>query len=62
MKQSKPLPPQPGKPQRYDYEYRRHGTVNLFICFEPHNGWRKVIVTERRTKIDAGSPNESFSR
>jgi transposase len=48
----KPLPPRPGKPQRYDYEYRRHGTVNLFIWFEPRNSWRNVIVTEQRTKID----------
>lgn len=48
----KPLPPKPGKPQRYDYEYRRHGTVNLFIWFEPRNGWRNVVVTKQRTKID----------
>lgn len=25
---------------------------NLFIWFEPHNSWRKVIATEQRTKID----------
>lgn len=25
-----PLPPEPGKPQRYDYEYKREGTCNLF--------------------------------
>ena len=26
-----PLPPAPGRPARYDYEYVRHGTANLFM-------------------------------
>ena len=43
---------QPGRPQRYDYEYERHGTCNLFMFFEPLRGWRHVEVTERRTMID----------
>ena len=30
-----PLPMHPGQPQRYDYEYERHGTCNLFMFFEP---------------------------
>ena len=47
-----PLPAKPGAPQRYDYEYRRNGTRNLFIFFEPHAGWRHVEVTQRRTKED----------
>jgi hypothetical protein len=47
-----PLPMQPGKPQRYDYEYKRNGTCNLFIFFQPLAGWRHVKVTERRTKRD----------
>lgn len=47
-----PQPAQPGQLQRYDYEYARQGTVNLFIWFEAHNSWRKVIVTQQRTKID----------
>ena len=47
-----PLPMQPGKPERYDYEYRRNGTSNLFVFFQPLGGWRHVKVTERRTKID----------
>lgn len=46
-----PLPMQPGKPERYDYEYRRNGTCNLFVFFQPA-GWRQVKVTERRTKLD----------
>jgi len=47
-----PLPVEPGKPQRFDYEYRRNGTRNLFGFFQPLAGWRHVKVTERRTKID----------
>ena len=30
-----PLPAQPGQPQRYDYEYKREGTCNLFAFFQP---------------------------
>ena len=47
-----PLPLQQGKPARYDYEYRRMGTCNLFMFFQPRAGWRHVKVTERRTKQD----------
>jgi hypothetical protein len=47
-----PLPLQPGKPLRYDYEYRRNGTCNLFMFFQPLAGWRHVEVTEQRTKRD----------
>jgi hypothetical protein len=47
-----PLPMQPGKPLRYDYEYRRNGTCNLFMFFQPLAGWRHVEVTEQRTKRD----------
>ena len=47
-----PQAPQPGVPQRYDYHYRRNGTCNLFMFFEPRNGWRHVEVTARRTKHD----------
>lgn len=47
-----PLPPEPGKPQRYDYQYERNGVCNLFMFSEPLVGWRHVAVTDRRTKID----------
>ena len=47
-----PLPLQPGKPARYDYEYRRMGNCNLFMFFQPQAGWRHVEVTQRRTKQD----------
>lgn len=47
-----PLPIQPGRPVRYDYEYQRMGSCNLFLFFQPAAGWRHVKVTERRTKQD----------
>jgi hypothetical protein len=47
-----PLPVAPGQPARYDYEYRREGTCNLFMCCQPLAGWRHVEVTERRTAQD----------
>jgi hypothetical protein len=48
----RPLPVQPGRAARYDYEYRREGTCNLFLFVQPHTGWRHVKVTDRRTKQD----------
>jgi hypothetical protein len=47
-----PLPPKPGRPERFDYEYQRNGTRNLFLFFQPLAGWRHVTVTQRRTKVD----------
>jgi hypothetical protein len=47
-----PLPPEPGRPERFDYEYVRNGTANLFMVSEPLLGWRAVHVTERRTAKD----------
>ena len=47
-----PLPAQPGCPEKYDYEYERNGTRNLFMFFQPLGGWRHVKVTQRRTKQD----------
>lgn len=46
------LPPAPGHVERRDYEYKRHGTANLFVMVEPLAGWRHVAVTQRRTKRD----------
>ncbi len=48
----KPLPVEPGSPMRYDYEYERKGTCNLFTYLQPLVGWRHVVVTERRTGVD----------
>ena len=47
-----PLPAQAGQPERFDYEYVRNGTANLFMISEPLLGWRHVQVTERRTAKD----------
>ena len=47
-----PLPPEPGQPERYDYQYERNGVNNLFMFFEPLGYWRHVEVTERRTAVD----------
>lgn len=46
------LPIEPGKPMRFDSEYKRNGVSNLFMIFEPLGGKRHVKVTERRTKDD----------
>jgi hypothetical protein len=47
-----PLPAEPGQPERFDSEYVRNGTANLFLVTEPLLGWRPVEVTERRTAVD----------
>jgi DDE superfamily endonuclease len=47
-----PIPAEPGQPERFDYEYTRNGTANLFMISEPLVGWRAVKVTERRTAVD----------
>ena len=47
-----PIPAEPGQLERYDCEYRRNGTVNLFVVLDVHRPWRKVKVTERRAAED----------
>ncbi len=47
-----PLPLAAATPVRYDAEYERHGTGNLFLAFAPLQGWRTVQVTEHRAKPD----------
>jgi hypothetical protein len=49
---TQPLPPEPDQPERFDYEYVRNGTANLFMLSEPLLGWRHVEVTQRRTAVD----------
>ena len=46
------LPMKVGQPERWDYEYHREGTANLFLFFAPLQNWRHLQVTERRTKVD----------
>ncbi len=47
-----PVPAAPGQPERYDCEYRRNGTANLFVFLDAHRPWRHVKVTDRRTAQD----------
>jgi hypothetical protein len=47
-----PIPAEPGQPERFDYEYTRNGTANLFMISEPLLGGRAAHVTERRTAVD----------
>lgn len=47
-----PIAAEPGQLERYDCEYRRNGTVNLFVFLDAHRPWRKVKVTDRRTAQD----------
>lgn len=47
-----PLSMAPGRPERYDGEYVRHGVASLFMAFEPLAGWRAVQVTDSRTRKD----------
>ena len=47
-----PIAAKPGRAVRYDYEYRRNGTANLFMMFAPLEGWRHVKVTDRHTALD----------
>jgi transposase len=47
-----PIPAEPGQLERYDCEYRRNGTANLFIFLDVHRPWRKVKVTDSRAAVD----------
>ena len=47
-----PIPAKAGRRERFDYEYQRNGTRNLFMTCEPLAGWRHVAVTGRRTMTD----------
>jgi len=48
-----PLPAKPGGvPRRQDHEYKRNGTANVFCAFEPLGDWRRLAVTDRRTRVD----------
>ena len=47
-----PIPAMPGQLERYDCEYKRNGTVNLFIVLDVHRSWRGVKVTDSRAAVD----------
>jgi hypothetical protein len=45
---AEPIAPQPGQPAKEDYEYKRHGTANVFVLLCPLLGWRHLEVTAKR--------------
>jgi len=47
-----PIPAEPGQPERYDCEYKRNGTANLFVFVDAHKSWRHVKVTDHRAASD----------
>lgn len=47
-----PIPAEPSKAERYDYEYERNGTAVNFMFTEPLAGWRKVNIRKRKTGVD----------
>jgi transposase len=47
-----PIRARSGQIERYDCEYKRNGTANLFIVLDVNRPWRKVKVTDSRTAID----------
>ena len=47
-----PIAAKAGQVERFDYEYVRNGTANIFIAFEPLSAHRLTKVTERRTRVD----------
>jgi hypothetical protein len=47
-----PLAAGPGVVRRQDHEYQRNGAANIFSAFEPLGNWRKLEVTDRRTRVD----------
>lgn len=47
-----PIPMAPGRVEREDYHYTRHGTCVVLLAVEPLAGHRMVRVTKRKTKKD----------
>jgi len=48
----KPIAMKPGSPEKYDGEYKRNGTQNIFVAVEPLAGKRYIKVTDQRKKTD----------
>jgi len=48
----RPIPARPGRPERYDTEYERNGTSNIFMFFEPLAANRYVDITNTRKALD----------
>ncbi len=47
-----PVQAEPGKRKRYDYEYVRNGTANIFMFVDVNRPWRHAKVTDRRACVD----------
>jgi len=47
-----PIETCPGQPRRYDYEYKRNGTAEIFMFTEPSGGFGSVSVREHKTGSD----------
>lgn len=47
-----PVRAKPGQRARIDYEYRRNGTANIFVCVSANSRWRNAKVTRQRTNLD----------
>ena len=47
-----PIPAEPGQPEKYDTEYERNGTNNIFLAYEPLAGKRQIKITDQRKKTD----------
>lgn len=47
-----PLPVGPGQCTREDYEYRREGTADVFMLFEPLVGNRQIEITDHRRRVE----------
>lgn len=48
----KPILMKQGKPEKYDYEYKRNGKANIFVSVEPKGGERYTSVTTSRKRED----------
>jgi hypothetical protein len=46
------LPVQPGKAERFDYEYKRGGVADVFMLFEPLAGKRHIEITDQRRRVE----------
>lgn len=47
-----PVRAEPGKRARFDYEYVRYGTANVFMFVDVHRPWRHAKVTDHRAFAD----------
>jgi transposase len=47
-----PIRAEPGKRARFDYEYVRNGTANVFMFADVNRPWRHAKVTDQRTCLD----------